>query len=213
MKRKLFLPFLLMLVFAVSRIPGLMPDNFSAAYAIAFCAGVFFPNKLGWWVPMVVLAVTDIALDCYYQFSLGVACFTFTGLLYMLGNYAGYAVLIWLGKKFTPKSSFLSLLSGGLLGAILFYIVTNTMSWLINPSHAPEYTRNLAGWLWALIKGTSGWPDTWTFFKSTLLSGGLFTGLFAGAVKLTQTDEAPEEETQPEESEPEPAEEPHEAEA
>ena len=32
----------MLLVFALSRWPGLMPMNFSAAYALAFCAGLYF---------------------------------------------------------------------------------------------------------------------------------------------------------------------------
>src|SRR5277367_1569238 len=38
-----WLPWIFVALFAVSRIPGLLPWNFSAAYAFAFCAGVYFP--------------------------------------------------------------------------------------------------------------------------------------------------------------------------
>ena len=41
------LPVLFIAVFAVSRIPGLMPPNFSVAYAFAFCAGVYFRGASG----------------------------------------------------------------------------------------------------------------------------------------------------------------------
>jgi hypothetical protein len=196
---------MLMVAFAITRTPGLLPENFSAAYAIAFCAGVFFPKRMAWWIPCLVLLVTDLALNCYYQFSLGYACFTVPVLVYMIGNYVGYGALIWLGKRFSPKTSFVWLLSGGLLGAIAFYLITNTLSWLLNPFHNPEYTKNLAGWLIAMTKGTGGWPETWTFFRNTLLSGGLFTGLFVGAVKMNE-ESAKEEETEEESEEsPEPA--------
>ncbi len=203
-----------MLAFALSRLPGVMPPSFSAAYAIAFCAGVFFPQRLAWWIPLVTLAVTDLGLNCYYQFCLGYDCFTLPMLIYMLGNYVGYAGLIWLGKRFKPKSSFFSLLGGGLLGALLFYIVTNTLSWLINPFHNPEYiTKTLASWILALTKGTDGWPETWTFLRNTLLSGGLFTGFFVGAVKLNEATakEEEKEEAESEESAAEPAEAPEKA--
>jgi hypothetical protein len=52
--------------------------------------------------------------------------------------------------------------------------------------------KNLSGWLIALVKGTNGWPQTWEFFRNTLLSGGLFTALFVGAMKLS-TAESPVE--------------------
>ncbi len=79
-------------------------------------------------------------------------------LRYQLVNYIAYAVLIWLGRRFKPQSSFPGLLGGGVLGALLFYLITNTASWLVNPFQDPEYTKNLAGWLIALIKGTGGLP-------------------------------------------------------
>ena len=208
---------LLMLVFALTRLPGLMPPSFSAAYAMAFCAGVFFPKKVAWWLPLVTLLATDIGLNLYYQFGLGYPCFTATVILYMLGNYVGYGVLIWLGKRFSPKTSWVGLLGGGILGALLFYLITNTLSWLINPFGNPEYTKDLAGWIVALTKGVGGWPETWTFFKNTLMSGGLFTGFFAGAVKLSERSQEQEKEAEEEEedSEPvvEPAAEPDQAEA
>jgi hypothetical protein len=195
-KRKLFLPIALVIVFALSRIPGMMPQNFSAAYALVFCAGVFFCGAMAWWLPLVVMLGTDIGLNLYYSLALGVDVWNPSVLKYLLINYVAYAVLIWLGRRFKPRSSFLSLLGGGVFGALLFYFITNTASWLFNPFHNPEYTKNLAGWLIALTKGTAGWPQTWEFFRNTLLSGGLFTGLFVGAMKLEEAAE-PEPEQSP----------------
>jgi hypothetical protein len=79
------------------------------------------------------------------------------------------------------------------LGALLFYLITNTASWFFNPFGNPEYTRNFPGWLRALIIGTAGWPETWEFFRNTLLSGGIFTGLFVGAMKMTEASESAQE--------------------
>jgi len=31
-----------------------------------------------------------------------------------------------------------------------------------------------------------GYPPTWTFFGNSMLSGGLFTGLFAAAMRLSE---------------------------
>ncbi len=202
MKAKLALPIALMVVFALSRVPGVLPHNFSAAYALAFCAGVYFSGRMAWWLPLGTLLLTDIALDLYYL-SLGYKVFEVPLLRYQVFNYLSYGLLIWLGRKFTPGASFLALLGGGILGAILFYLITNTTSWLFNPFGNAEYTRNLAGWLTALTKGTAGWPQTWEFFRNTLLSGGLFTGLFVGAMKLNEAAESAEEKKEPSEAEPE----------
>lgn len=196
-----------MLLVALSRWPGLFPwPNFSAIYGLAFCAGVFFPAKIKWWLPLATLVASDIALNLYYYFALHINAFKATQLV----NYAAFAGIIWFGGKFNPRSSLAGLLCGGIIGAIAFYFITNTAAWLFNPFGNPEYTKDLAGWIRALTTGTAGHPTTLEFFRNTLLSGGLFTGLFAGAMKLTEADaEATEraEEKEPDEA-PEPQAEP-----
>lgn len=190
-----------MAVFALTRWPGLMPPNFSAVYGLAFCAGVYFPNRMAWWLPLITLAVTDVAIDIYYYLTLGIDSFQ----IYQLFNYAIYGVIIGLGRSFGSRAPWLKLVSGGILGAIFFYLVTNTAAWFFNPFHNPEYSKDFAGWLLALTKGTAGWPETWELFRNTLISGGLFTGLFAGAMKLSEAKETSEEESE-EEAESEPTE-------
>jgi hypothetical protein len=179
-KRNVWLPVVLMIVFAITRWPKLMPSNFSAAYALVFCAGVFFRNRAGWWVPLVILAVTDLALNFFY--------YHVAPQWYQLGGYVAYILIISLGRKYKPSHSILRIVSGGILSALLFYLITNTFSWLLNPYNAPEYTKNLTGWLAALISGTGAgtWPQTWEFFRNTLLSSGLFTALFTAAMKYSQ---------------------------
>jgi hypothetical protein len=186
MKGKLLLPAIFVATFALSRIPGLLPLNFSVAYAFAFCAGVYFRGARAWWLPLGVMLATDLGLNCYYQHNDPAhSVWSAANLANLAFNYVAYAVLILLGRRFKPQSSFLGLLGGGLLGAILFYLITNTASWLFNPFNNPEYTKTIAGWLLALTKGTGGYPPTWEFFRNTLMSGGLFTALFATAAKFT----------------------------
>jgi len=197
-KEKQLLPVALIVVFALSRIPGMMPENFSAAYALAFCAGVYLVGSMRWWIPLGILLLTDFGLNIYYWLALNIPVFDLPMLRYQLFVYAAYALLIWLGRRFKPSSSFLSLLGGGIFGALLFYLVTNTAAWFFNPFGNPEYTKDLFGWIRALTIGTSGWPETWQFFRNTLLGGGLFTGLFAGIMKLTCSTESKLEQEGPE---------------
>jgi hypothetical protein len=182
---------LLMVAFGLTRWPGLLPENFSAAYALAFCAGVYFPPRLAWWLPLTTLLVTDALMNVLYYHVAPVSS-------YMLVNYATYAAIIGIGRTFSARVSWLNLVGGSLAGAILFYLVTNTAAWLQNPA----YAKTVAGWIQALTTGIPGYPPTWMFFWKTLLSTGLFTGLFAGAMKLgvkTETEEQPEEQEEPDE--------------
>jgi hypothetical protein len=230
-KRKIWLAVALLGLFALSRWPGLLPPNFSAAYALAFCAGAFLPGRLAWWVPMSVLLATDLCLNYHYDAPLLS--------WYMALNYVGYGVLIGLGsvvrlltrgrragggaaaggfgaKSFPRLFFWLKCVAGGFLGAILFYLITNTAAWL-NPAPGPfpqePYAKTLWGWIQALTTGSSPWPPTWTFFWNTLSSGGLFTGIFAGAMTLAGASKPAEEEETEEEEETVPEAEPEKADA
>ena len=200
-------PLLLLLTFALTRIPGMMPPNFSAAYGLAFCAGAFFLGWRGWVFTFGTLLITDLALNSYYFFVLNVPAFHPMQLI----NYGGFALLLLLGRGFSRQTSWLRLTLGGLAGSVLFYLITNTASWFFNPFAEPEYTKNLSGWITALTRGTSRWsPSTLEFFRNTLISGGLFTALFA-ATKLAldpkpareeeQAEGGPEDSPAPEENE------------
>jgi hypothetical protein len=173
MKSKFLLPAIFIAVLAISRIPGLMPGNFSVVYAFVFCSGVYFQGSAKWWLPLGTMLVTDVALNIYYH----VAPFD----PQMLWNYAIYALLIGLGKWIGPKAGMLKLIMGGLLGGLLFYLIANTAAWLEDS----YYAKTLAGWIQALTTGRPGYPASWEFFRNTLLSSGLFTALFAGAAKVT----------------------------
>ena len=180
-----WLPLIFVALFAASRLPGVLPPNFSAAYAFAFCAGVYFAGALAWWLPLATMLATDVALNLFYYHTAPWGT-------YLLLNYAIYAVLIGLGRWFGKRSAFLKLLGGGLLGALIFYLLTNTLSWLQDPA----YAKTIAGWLQALTLGHPDiHPTTWEMFRNTLLSGGLFTALFAGTARLTAPAESPADKT------------------
>lgn len=137
-------------------------------------------------MPLGTIVGSDLALNLYYYFALHINSFQ----PYQFVNYAAFAGIIWFGTRFNHRSRFLYLLSGGIVGALMFYLLTNTAAWLFNPFHNPEYTKDLAGWIIALTKGTGGYPSTIQFFLNTLFSGGLFTGLFTGAMKIVEASES-----------------------
>jgi hypothetical protein len=180
--KRIILPALFVAIFAISRIPHFLPPDFSAIYALAFCAGVYFRGALAWWLPLAVMAATDIGLNVFYYH---VSAFHWD----MLLNYAIYAGLIALGRWMGKTAQLWKLVFSGILGALLFYILTNTLSWL----EYPGYPKTIAGWIQALFTGLPGYPPSWEFFRNTLLSGGLFTALFAGAAKVTE--ESPADKT------------------
>jgi len=186
---KLLLPGLFIAVLAVSRIPGLFPPDFSAVYAFVFCTGVYCRGRLAWWLPLGTLLVTDIVLNVFW-YGAGSGEALLLDLWNLLPVYMVYVLILLVGRQFSGRSSFLKLLSGSLLGAVLFYLIANTWAWL----EIPAYAKTLAGWIQALWTGLPGLPPTWEFFRNTLLSAGAFTALFVTAEKMAPS-ESPADKT------------------
>ena len=183
-----------MLVFAASRWPGMLPQNFSAAHALLFCAAFWLPGWMGWVLPLATIIVTDILLNLFH-YSMPVM------VPELVVNWMILALFVVLAKWLAKRRSFGRVFLGTLLGALLFYLVSNTVSWLVNP----VYVKTIAGWIQALTVGLPGFPPTWWFGLKSLLGTGLFTGLFAGAMKWSEALDAtePELETEDDDEEPE----------
>ena len=190
MPRKILLPLLLMLIFAVSRWPGMLPQNFSAAHALLFCAAFWLPGWMGWVLPLATIIVTDILLNVF--------AYDVTVLdPRLVTNWMILALFVVLAKWLARRRSYGRVFLGTLFGALLFYLVSNSVSWMVNPA----YAKTIAGWVQALTVGLPGFPPTWVFGLKTLLGTGLFTGLFAGAMKLSEAMDATEPEPEAEDTE------------
>ena len=179
------MPLVLMLVFAASRWPGMLPQNFSAAHALLFCAAFWLPGWMGWVLPLATIIVTDVLLNLFH-YSMPVM------VPELVVNWMILGLFVVLAKWLARRRSYGRVFLGTLIGALLFYLVSNTVSWMVNPA----YAKTIAGWVQALTVGLPGFPPTWLFGLKSLLGTGLFTGLFAGAMKWSEAiDDAPEPET------------------
>ena len=107
------------------------------------------------------------------------------------------ALFVVLAKWLARRRSYGRVFLGTLLGALLFYLVSNTVSWLT----VPGYAKTIAGWVQALTVGLPGFAPTWWFGLKTLFSAGLCTGLFAGAMKWSEALDATEPEAETEDEE------------
>ncbi len=181
------MPLVLMLVFAASRWPGMLPQNFSAAHALLFCAAFWLPGWMGWVLPLATIIVTDVLLNLFH-YSMPVM------VPELVVNWMILALFVVLAKWLARRRSYGRVFLGTLIGALLFYLVSNTVSWLVNP----VYAKSIAGWVQALTVGLPGFPPTWLFGLKSLLGTGLFTGLFAGAMKWSEALDATEPELETE---------------
>ena len=150
-------------------------SNFTPVMAIAFCGAVYFRNRWMWLIPFVALSVSDVYINHFYAKEYGYT-WPLSGLI---ARTACFGAALLLGAFVARRKSWLSLLNGGLIGAILFYLVTNTQSWWADPF----YAKSLAGWWQALTIGHPEYPPTIFFFKNTLFGDLMFTGLFSGVME------------------------------
>jgi hypothetical protein len=143
-------------------------SNFAPMAAIALCAAAYFPAKYRFTVPMIALLVSDVVLNTFYGFSLLSP--------FVLSHYVGFALVGVLGLLLRDRASVKTMLPASIAASILFYVVTGTVSWLFDPG----YPKNVAGLFQSLTVGVSAYSATpsWMFFRNSVVSDLLFTGLF-----------------------------------
>jgi hypothetical protein len=162
--------------------PDTLP-NFSPLMAAALCGAVFIPGWLGLVVPVVALLVSDAALNTHY----GEPVIT-PQLLWTLPCYLIAVGIGWLLREQRERRAGLwPILGGTLLSSVIFYVVTNTGSWL----GFTAYSQNFAGWVQALTTGLPGYPPTWTFFRNSLAGDLLFAAFFVAVERVGAWSKAP----------------------
>jgi hypothetical protein len=159
-------------LFAQSGSIGLL--NFAPLAAIALCAAAYFPAKYKFTVPMIALLISDVVLNLHYGFSLLSP--------FVLSHYLGFALVGCLGLLLQNRRSLKTLLPASIAGSVIFYIVTNLVSWLFDPG----YVKNFTGLVQALTVGLPAYSSTptWIFFRNSLLSDLFFTLLFVACMNF-----------------------------
>ena len=148
--------------------------NFAPIAAIALCAAAYFPRKYKFSVPMIALFISDIVLNFHYHFSL-VSPF-------VLSHYVGFAIVGCLGLLLQSRASWKTLLPASVVASLIFYVVTNSVSWIYDPG----YAKNFAGFIQALTVGLPQYSATpsWMFFRNSLVSDLIFTALFVVCMNI-----------------------------
>jgi hypothetical protein len=153
--------------------PGL--SNFAPLMALTFCGALYFRDKRMWLVPLAALTLSDFYLDHYYatvmhyEWPLGAALIRALCFVAALG----------IGAIVARHKSWRNVATGTLASSALFYLVTNTASWAGDTG----YAHNFLGWWQAMTIGHPEFPSTLSFFRNTLVSDVLFTGMFVGVME------------------------------
>jgi Family of unknown function (DUF6580) len=120
------------------------------------------------------LLISDVVLNIHYGFSLLSP--------FVLSHYLGFALVGCLGLLLQNRRSLKTLLPASIAGSVIFYIVTNLVSWLFDPG----YVKNFTGLVQALTVGLPAYSSTptWIFFRNSLLSDLFFTLLFVACMNF-----------------------------
>jgi hypothetical protein len=150
-------------------------SNFSPVMALAFCAGAYSRRGWLWLAPFGALILSDLYIDRYYAVTYHYEWTAAGAVLRILC----FAAALGIGFLVSRRRNWLNLLGGTLAGSVVFYLVTNTASWIGDAGYAHDF----AGWLQALTVGHPQFYSTLFFFRNTFLSDVLFTGCFALAME------------------------------
>jgi hypothetical protein len=152
--------------------------------AIALCGAAFLPRRLAFGLPLVALFVSDLMLNFHYSKThADVSLVSYQ----MLARYGALALIAGLGWALRKSSKVPVMLGASVASSVIFYIVSNTGSWMTDP----QYATTFAGWFQALTTGRPGFPSTLWFYRHTLISDLLFTALFLVCIRLADRSTAP----------------------
>ena len=116
-------------------------SNFAPLAAIALCSAAYFPRKYKFSVPLLTLFISDVIINLRYGAPLLDP--------QILVRYGALALVGCLGLLLQSRASLKTLLPASIVASTIFYVITNTFSWLSDPG----YAKNFAG----LDSGADRW--------------------------------------------------------
>jgi hypothetical protein len=163
----IFIVTLYRVCYALAGSPGAWA-NFSPLAAILLCSAAYLPRRFIILACLGPLIAADLFLNAHYHASIIDA--------EMVSRYFCFGLILLLGYAVRKQQQYKVLLLFGstIAGSCLFYLVTNTTTWI----STADYAKTLAGWWQALTIGEPGFPPTLLFFRNTLVSDLFFTALF-----------------------------------
>ncbi|HRY63366.1 MAG TPA: hypothetical protein P5267_02065 [Patescibacteria group bacterium] len=136
------------------------PPNFSPLGAIALFAGFCFFRRWSLFVPLVILAASDIFIG-FYDWRL------------MASVYASFILIGLVGSALKKHSRWWSVGLGAIIGSLSFFVITNLAFWYFGGF----YPLTLVGL-------SSCFTLAIPFFKNTLIGDLFFTAVFFGIYSL-----------------------------
>lgn len=171
--------FLLLAIIAVRVAPWLSGSEaelsgYTPMLGYALCGGVFLPRKIALWFPLLAAVVTHGVVNVLdnrpFIHPEGIV----TVVSVVIVTAAGILV--------RKKASAAVLLGTCLASTVLFYFVSNTVSFF----REAGYAKTGAGWVQAVTTGLPAFsPPAWAFLIRGLIGNLLFTAVFYAIFRQT----------------------------
>ncbi len=152
--------FIMILLAALTRlIPH--PPNFTPIIAVGLFGGAYFSDKrLALIIPMAAMFVADLFLGLHST---------------LIWVYLALILVVFLGFSLRGKIKLVPVLTTAIGGAALFFLLTNFGVWITGGGYHHPFT--LAGLM-------AVYADGIPFFRNTLVSSLLYTGLLFGVFEI-----------------------------
>jgi hypothetical protein len=134
------------------------PWNATPVMAIALFAGTYLAKRWAVFLPLAIVALSDIALGWHATVPFNWAAFALTGML---------------GWWIRPRPGAGRILAGTLTGSVLFFLITNFGVWVAGGLYPPTP----AGFWQCYVAAIP-------FFRGTLLGDVVYAGILFGAYAL-----------------------------
>ncbi len=173
-KKNLLFVIVLILSAAASRLLP-HPPNFTPVGAMALFAGAVMGSRfISYLIPVLAMFMADLALNniVYAEYSEGFVWFT-EGAIWI---YGGILAMVFLAPKLIKKISAKSIVLASLVGAAVFFLLSNFGVWLGGALYAKSLTGLIACYGAAL-----------PFFLNSILGNLVFGGAMFGIYHLVQT--------------------------
>ena len=162
---------LLILAAALSRLFTVMP-NFTPIGAIALFAAAYFSSRaVSYIIPFVAIYLSSLVLNNVVYSS--------DEFIWMGANFpfqvAGFSLIVLMGSRTLRKVNVASILGSAFAGAVVFFLVTNFGSWIID--YGNIYPNNFSGLMAAYAAGIP-------FFKNTLMGDLCYSTILFGSYAL-----------------------------
>jgi len=138
------------------------PPNFTPIAAIALFGGVYFSRKIALILPLAAMAISDKFIGLYEP-------------KLMLSVYGSFLLCVLLGFWLKKHKKWYTVGGSAILGAVLFFIITNFSVWAFTPWYAKTFSGLIQSYLMAL-----------PFFKNTLLGDMFYVTIFFGVYEMVE---------------------------